>query len=714
MQYSMSQSIPNPRFRWVALVIMIVGAFMVAVAPLHAQARRAVQLEDFYSIQTLGSPVISPDGAWVAYTRSRRIEQDNTSPSSVWLVATSGASAPRRVSAEGEQASRPSWDEGGRLTYVVDDMAYFVDPQNPDSEPEVHPALVLNRVPSPAGNGYAWFGSVKQAPVEPVFASDFERRHAERFEGEVWDHMYFQRDRQPMPTADPTDPEETPTRELYVAEGLGGAGRAITNLGLRPSGLDWHPMGKGIVFTADENFRDESSYGRSDIWYARINEAAAEAADFDLVRVTHDERFTASSPTFAPDGESIVYLRSPSTDEVIRTRADTRGPRDLIVTHRSGVNDINLTSDWDLQPGAPRWSPDGEWVYFTARKGGTSHLFRAASDGSGVEQVTTGERRLLGLTMDGDLSRIAYLVGRFDSPPEIFTADIDGANERQLTRVHDALNAEIAFQDAERIHFASDDGTEIEGWVMMPQGYDPDAGPYPLVVHSHGGPHSASGYGFNFKHQLFAAKGYMVLQTNFRGSTGYGEDFLYATWGAWGDLDGQDVMSGVDYVLENYAADRARVGTIGHSYGGFMSNWLITQYPDRFRAAVVGAGISNWLSDYGTADVAVTKETEFYGTPWTEEGRRRLLRQSPLIYAGRVKAATLFVHGEVDHRVPFEEGEQMYFALKKNGVPAKFILYADQSHGIRGHWNQIHRMMNELDWWETYLKPGGLPVMDGS
>jgi dipeptidyl aminopeptidase/acylaminoacyl peptidase len=170
----------------------------------------------------------------------------------------------------------------------------------------------------------------------------------------------------------------------------------------------------------------------------------------------------------------------------------------------------------------------------------------------------------------------------------------------------------------------------------------------------------------------------------------------------------------VDYVLENYAADRARVGTIGHSYGGFMSNWLITQYPDRFRAAVVGAGISNWLSDYGTADVAVTKETEFYGTPWTEEGRSRLLRQSPLIYAGRVKAATLFVHGEVDHRVPFEEGEQMYFALKKNGVPAKFILYADQSHGIRGHWNQIHRMMNELDWWETYLKPGGLPVMDGS
>ena len=202
-----------------------------------------------------------------------------------------------------------------------------------------------------------------------------------------------------------------------------------------------------------------------------------------------------------------------------------------------------------------------------------------------------------------------------------------------------------------------------------------------------------------------AANGYMVLQTNFRSSTGYGEEFLWATWGAWGDKDGEDVMSGIDYVQANYPADPARTGTIGHSYGGFMSNWLITQYPDRFRAAVVGAGISNWLSDYGTADVSVTKETEFFGTPWTEEGRTRLLRQSPLIYADQVQAATLFVHGEVDHRVPFEEGEQMYFALKKNGVPAKFILYADQPHGIGGHWNVVHRMINELDWWERYLRP---------
>lgn len=135
-----------------------------------------------------------------------------------------------------------------------------------------------------------------------------------------------------------------------------------------------------------------------------------------------------------------------------------------------------------------------------------------------------------------------------------------------------------------------------------------------------------------------------------------------------------------------------------------MTNWLIARYPDRFAAAASGAGISNWVSDYGTADIARTKETEFFGTPWIREARDRMIRQSPLTYADRVQTPTLFIHGEVDQRVPYEEAEQMYVALKKNGVPAKVIQYADQPHGIRGSWNNVHRAMHELRWFETYLK----------
>jgi dipeptidyl aminopeptidase/acylaminoacyl peptidase len=306
--------------------------------------------------------------------------------------------------------------------------------------------------------------------------------------------------------------------------------------------------------------------------------------------------------------------------------------------------------------------------------------------------------------VDDGFTTMVYTLGLFETPSDLYAADIDGSGERRLTDLHADLHQEITLSRAERLLYPSYDGTVVEGWLLYPYGYDPAAGPYPLIVHSHGGPHSASGYGFDFRHQLFAAHGYFVLQTNFRSSTGYGDDFKWATWGAWGDKDGEDVMAGVDYAIAHFAIDPERVASIGHSYGGFMTNWLIARYPDRFIAAASGAGISNWMSDYGTADIARTKETEFFGTPWERGARDRMIRQSPLIYADQVQAATLFINGELDQRVPYSEAEQMYVALKKNGVPAKVIQYEGQPHGIRGRWNAVHRMMHELAWFELWMK----------
>jgi dipeptidyl aminopeptidase/acylaminoacyl peptidase len=337
-----------------------------------------------------------------------------------------------------------------------------------------------------------------------------------------------------------------------------------------------------------------------------------------------------------------------------------------------------------------------------------------------VEQITKGERRINGLTFDRTFQRIAYTAGLHESPGDVYVANIDGSGERRLSDVHAEFRAEVALSKADRLRWKSRDGTEIEGWLMYPHGYDrarastgsgrpePAAGrgSYPLIVFSHGGPHSATGYSFDFKKQLFAANGYFVLDTNFRSSTGYGDAFKWATWGEWGKKDGEDVMSGIDHVIKNYPIDAARVGHTGHSYGGFMTNWLITQYPDRFAAAVSGAGISNWISDYGTADIFRTKETEFFGPPWDDAARDRMIKQSPITYAGRVRTPTLFVHGERDQRVPYEEAEQMYFALKRRGIPARMIIYEGQPHGIGGHWNNVHRMLNELRWWDTYLKNG--------
>jgi len=302
------------------------------------------------------------------------------------------------------------------------------------------------------------------------------------------------------------------------------------------------------------------------------------------------------------------------------------------------------------------------------------------------------------------MTRIAYTVGMREAPPEVWTANIDGSNEKKLSNVTAGAVSEIAFSKAERLKWKSYDGTEIEGWLLYPYGYSRDKGPYPMIVHSHGGPHSAVGYSFDFKLQYFAANGYFVFDTNFRSSTAYGDAFKWATWGAWGTKDGQDVVSGVDYVVKNYPVDVKRLAATGHSYGGFMTNWLITAYPDRFAAAATGAGISNWLSDYGNADIFRTKETEFFGTPWQEDAIQHMIAQSPLTHAGRVRTPTLFIQGEADQRVPYEEAEQMYFALRRQGVAAKMIQYAGQPHGISGHWNNVHRMLNELKWFDNYLK----------
>ena len=206
----------------------------------------------------------------------------------------------------------------------------------------------------------------------------------------------------------------------------------------------------------------------------------------------------------------------------------------------------------------------------------------------------------------------------------------------------------------------------IEGWVLLPPDYGSGAGAagrttseaprlHPLVVAIHGGPHSAYGESFSFQQQLWAAQGYLVLATNPRGSTGYGEDFLWATWGGWGNLDFDDVMAGVDHVVANYNVDPQRIGVTGYSYGGFLTNWAIT-HTDRFAATISGAGISNWLSDYGTADIPQAKETEFFGAPWKEPSAELLWEQSPIKHADGVSTPTLFIHGEEDFRVPIEQG----------------------------------------------------------
>ena len=730
-----------------ALVLMFLVSVPLAAQEggTHGPTGRPLQLEDYYRLKSVGSPRIAPDGRWVAYTVSTPVEETNGSLTETWLVRADGGAEPIRVRRLGEDVSDPRWTEDGRLRVTQRDTAWLLDPDRLDAPAVRDERRAPEGVLSPDGRWRAVVRDVEgtslaepvagartrgagtdgsapsssaaapRAPEQPPL-TDFQRRHEERFRGHALDWYPFLQDGRPFPIP---DPRARPQAEIFLEPvGEGGDVRQLTRLGLRPSNLSWSPHGTALLFAADESVRDELAYSRADIFLVM--------GEGRVSRLT-DDGYVYSNPAFSPDGRWISYVRSFGLDMIIDGKLDHGGPRDLYLLPVEGGEagglgavggesgslgavvgePVNLTAEWDLDPGTPMWSPDSWYLYFTAGIGGAVHLFRVATSGGGVEQVTTGERRIGGLDVDRAFRRMTYTVGEFDRPPEVWVADVDGGNEGRLTEVHRGFmgEVEVATHPSERIVWNSYDGTPIEGFLLFPHGYDPEAGPYPLIIVNHGGPHAASGYGFNFKNRLFTAHGYFVFLPNFRASTGYGTDFKWGTWGAWGTNDGEDVLSGVDHLVAHYPIDGDRVGSTGHSYGGILTNWLITRYPDRFRAAVSGAGESNWTSNFALSDIARTKETEFFGRPWEPRAREIMIRQSAYLNSEGVQAATLFVHGEVDYRVPLSGAIQLYTSLKKQRVPTRLIIYEGQAHGIRGHWNNVHRMMHELAWWEEYLKP---------
>ncbi|MFC2169285.1 S9 family peptidase [Acidobacteriota bacterium] len=668
-------------------------------------SRHHLRIEDFYRMESVGKPAISPDGLNVVYVRNFTIEKQNLRHEEIWMVATDGSRAPFRLTAPSFDARSPEWSPDGTL------LALSSRRPVPGEEKETSTSYWFLRMDQPAGEAFQIEG-LGGAPVfspdnkliaftkdvppgpkpEKTYASEFEQNILQRFDGKIYDWMNFRFDRRGY-LLDPRDSYETPSRELHILPLSGGKAKQITKLGFNVSDEAWDPESRSLAFIADSHQRDEYTYERADLWTV--------SREGNVRRLTDDGN-SYSNPCWSPDGKLIAILGRQGLDMVIKAKQDHGSPTDLYIVPDEGGGPQNLTKDWDLIPRDPEWSPDGDYIYFNSLIGGNSHLFRIRSKGGQVEQMTDGERRLSDFSFSSDFVRMAYIGTDPTHPVNVFTSRIDGTSERRLTESNKELLSEISLSQAERILYKSQDGTPIEGWILKPYDLDPQKPSYPMVLVIHGGPHGAYGNDFSFHRQLLAAQGYFVLYTNPRASVGYGEEFRWATWGGWGFLDYEDIMAGVDHALKHYPIDEGRLGVTGASYGGFMTNWIIT-HTKRFAAAVSRASISNWVSDYGVADIPRTKESEFFGPPWEKGSLDLLLRSSPLVYAKDVTTPTLFLHGEIDYRVPIEEAEQMYMALKKQRVPSQFIRYPESYHGGWTPWRSLHARYYELKWWERYL-----------
>ncbi len=676
---------------------------LALLIPGLCQAGRPIQLEDFYRVESATTPAISPDGHWVVFARSTIIEADNQHHTELWIAPSDGSSP--AVQLTKGSASSPRWSPDGKLLAFSrggrggggragrgggegEGNIWFLHMDQKGSEPFQISGVTGAPIFSPDNR---WIAFVKRAPpaTQMKELSPLEKQLAERFKGRSYDWVNIRADgRGYLP--DPRDPNATPPIEVYIVPRDGGTPKQLTHLGVNASGIAWRPDSGALALVADTHQRDESSYERADLWVVDLE---------GRIRRLTDDGFEYDSPAWSPDGKNLAFRRRQSLTTIIQTRQNHGAAVDIYRMAVDGGAIKNLTPDFDLIPDAPTWHGDSIW--FASAVGGDTHLFRMPENGGKPAQITKGERSLTGFSFSAPFDRMAYAAQDATHPGEAFSAKTDATGETRLSDFNARFIADVDLSAAQRIHFPSKDGTTIEGWMMLPRAPKTS---YPMILAIHGGPHGAYGSHFDFEFQWLASHGYTVLYTNPRGSTGYGEKFLWATWAGWGKLDYQDVMAGVDYALAHNPIDPKRLAVTGYSYGGFLTDWVITQ-TNRFAAAVSGAGISNWISDYGTADIPRTKESEFYGTAWNPEAAERMRALSPITYAGNVKTPTLFVHGEADMRVPIEQAEQMYRALQKQHIAAKMIRYPGNYHGGWPPWDMVHRYYNEVQWFDQYLRP---------
>jgi len=637
-------------------------------------------LADYYKVETVSAPAISPDGKQIAYLKTKIVESENRRQSELCIAAKCFTQIKASV-------SNPQWSPDGKLlSYSAAGKSWFLNTSDLNAQPFQIPGLDGVAVFSP-DNQWIAFTKRSQSSKPANTQTEFEKLTEQRFKGRAYDWMNFRFDgRGYLP-----DPKSTPSQELFLLPRQGGEAKQLTTLGVNVESIAWSPDSKSLAFVANMLLRDEHTYERADLFTVTI--------EAKLNRLT-DDNHHHRSPAWSPDGKTIAVLREQSLNLILANKRSQGSPQDIYSIPSTGGPVTNLTPDWDDLPEKPTYSKDGKSILFEANLRGTGHLYQLDLATKQVRQVTQGDRFLNDFDFNLDTGQIAYTATTADKPVELFSAPL--ASPTKQTQITTQPTRWVLGK-TERIYFDSTDGASIEGWVTLPPNYSPQGGPYPLILNLHGGPHGAYASSFSFLHQLQAAAGYIVLYTNPRASTGYGEKFRWGTWGGWGDKDMADIMAGVNQAIKQYRVDPKRMGITGYSYGGFLTNWAIG-HTNVFRAAITGAGPTNWISNYGTGDIPRTKETEFLGPPWEATGNATMIKYSPITYAANIKTPTLFIHGEADLRVPIAQAEELYTALQKRKVPTRFVRYPGEYHGGWSPWNTVHRYHQEMNWWKQYLQ----------
>lgn len=493
--------------------------------------------------------------------------------------------------------------------------------------------------------------------------------------------------------------------------------------------LSFSPRGDEVAFLSNHE-SDPDANNNSDIFAVNLQG--------QLRQITQTPG-CEYEPAWSPDGKWIAYT---ATKRDLTTIDSVAEDGHVWITSASGDNRRDLTAELDRRARNPRWRSDSAAIYFSANDRGQTLIYEVTTDQGRIQTVFGAPAQSTpGTTFPefrGPLDSAAPIiidhriqVSSFSISTQLETGDVvSGPNRfpirmglvaavvsdpthpgelwigrgnilRRITAHNETLRRATIFVEPEEFRFKTSDGAEIQAWLMKPSGWRDDR-KYPMILSIHGGPHGMYGYGFNPTLQTYAAQGYAVLYVNPRGSNGYGQKFSDGTINEWGGGDYRDLMAAVDESLRRYSwIDRDRLGVTGGSYGGFMTNWIITQTP-RFKAAVAVASLSNLVSFYSTSLYQDLIHAEFGGFPW--DNYELLWQWSPLRYVKQVVTPTLFIHGEQDNDVHITQAEEMYMALRRRGVETMFVRYPREGHGLREPKHRVDALDRTLAWFDRFLK----------
>ena len=695
--------------------LVLVGLLIGVAATLTAQ-QRAITDSDLFAFRWVAGPQISPDGRQVAYVLVTVNAKHDGYETSIWSVTTDGASPPRRLTA-GVHDGAPRWSPDSRtlafLRPVGDDGAQlFLLPlaggeaiQLTDMAKGASPAVW-----SPDGRMIAFTNAATPEQRAAKEKGDTPKRTDVR----IVTSAQFRQD-------DEGYDDPAAHSHIWTVPAVAGdkpqAAHQVTSGAFDEAAPAWGADGTRIYFTSQRVA--EPYYYAPD---ANVYSVPAAGGSLDTVVNIDGPVSAASLGPAGPGGQPVAFraFLNPA-------QARSYNESDLFVWR--GGRALNLTADYDFDiggsvlgdQGPPRggegsspiiWTPDGKSVIVATTERGRSNLVRFDAASGARQSLTSGDHAVLAYTATPDARSFAVTLGDPTHLPDVYALDAQTRRLTQLTHVNDSLFAKLQLVTPEDLWYTSFDGRKVETWVMKPVGFTPGK-KYPLILDIHGGPHTAYGYIFFHEMQWMAAKGYVVVYPNPRGSTTYGQEFGNVIQYKYPGDDYKDLMVAVDSVIARGYVDPARLGVTGGSGGGLLTDWAVSR-THRFAAAVSQRDVADWLGFWYTADFTLFRPTWFRSTPFHDP--QEFLDRSPVRYVDSVTTPMMFILGDEDYRAPPSQGgEAMFRALKYLHKTAVMVRFPGESHELSRAGKPMHRverLQHILNWFDKYLQGKAITLYD--